>query len=204
MSEPTPYPLKWPLGWPRTREPKKSVFAKRTLIQAYGALHKELLLLGVHREIVSSNVLLRMDGRPRADGHPPYDTGVAVYFWRIGDPRMNVLACDRWQTVQENLRAITLHIEALRAVERYGVGTIERVLEGYALPASSSVERPWWQVLGVSEFATQDEIQAAFREKAREVHPDRGGSTDAMAALNQARDRALAEWEELKRKGIGR
>lgn len=205
MSEPTAYPLEWPLGWLRTREPKASSFSKkRTLAQARDALLKELRRLGCKREIISSNVLLRRDGLPRSDGGQPFDTGVAVYFWLWGEEgTARVLACDRWRKVEENLHAITLHIEALRAVERYGVGTLDRVFEGYrALPADSSIgstHRPWWEVLGVSDCATQEQIQAAFRERAREAHPDHGGSADAMAAVNRARDEGLADCRRPRR-----
>jgi len=34
-------------------------------------------------------------------------------------------------------------------------------------------------------------IEAAYRERAKKAHPDTGGSTDAMAELNRARQEAL-------------
>jgi hypothetical protein len=44
------------------------------------------------------------------------------------------------------------------------------------------------QVIGVSATATPEEIDQAFREKASNAHPDRGGTDAAMAELLQARD----------------
>lgn len=44
------------------------------------------------------------------------------------------------------------------------------------------------RILGVSPFATPDEIEAAFRRQMRKHHPDIGGSEEAASLLNQARD----------------
>lgn len=44
-----------------------------------------------------------------------------------------------------------------------------------------------YDVLGVAQDATQDEIKQAWRRKASEAHPDRdGGDAEAMARINQA------------------
>jgi hypothetical protein len=51
------------------------------------------------------------------------------------------------------------------------------------------------RILGVGRGATEDEIQAAFRRRARETHPDRarGNDTAAFRAAVEARDRLLRE-----------
>lgn len=43
-----------------------------------------------------------------------------------------------------------------------------------------------YETLGVDPAATRDEIQAAYRAKAREHHPDRGGDTETMQRVNRA------------------
>ena len=43
-----------------------------------------------------------------------------------------------------------------------------------------------YHVLGVDASATPDAVQKAFRRKAKECHPDRGGSHDRMVAVNLA------------------
>lgn len=43
-----------------------------------------------------------------------------------------------------------------------------------------------YDVLGVAKNATQNEIKDAFRRRARSLHPDAGGGTEAFQALNHA------------------
>jgi len=129
---------------------------------------------------------LRLDS---GGGQPePVDPGVAVYF-RL-DGRDIALACDRWNRVADNIVALAKHIEAMRGMDRWGVGTARQAFAGYeALPAPEQ----WWQVLGVPASAGIDEINRAWRDRAAAAHPDRGGSDAAMAQLNAARDQGRAE-----------
>jgi hypothetical protein len=115
-----------------------------------------------------------------------------VYFRFKG--RATVLACDRYTRVADNITAMASHIDALRRIDRYGVGTLEQALAGYkALPADSAAD--WRAVFGfaATERITAEQLHQRFRLRARDAHPDRGGSDDAMAHLNRARDFGLAE-----------
>lgn len=97
-----------------------------------------------------------------------------------------ILAC--------NIAAIAAHIEALRAIERYGVGTIEQALAGYrSLPADTAAN--WRAVFGfgVDSTPTLDQLDAAYKKFAKQKHPDVGGTEVEMAHLNRARDYALME-----------
>ncbi|MFC5509339.1 J domain-containing protein [Bosea massiliensis] len=50
----------------------------------------------------------------------------------------------------------------------------------------------WWLVLGVHPHAGRDEVNTVYRKLARKHHPDAGGTVEAMARINAARDQALA------------
>lgn len=190
----TNYPLHWPEGWKRSPSRKQSNFDRnRTLAQARDFLLHELYLLGAPSgSEISSNVRVRGDGLPYSQQPQPDDRGVAVYFKLSG--KDYVLACDRFNRVECNIYAIGKHVEAMRAQERYGVGSIEQSFRGYmALPTTGSVEaRPWYVVLGVPEFATRPQILEAFRRLALAAHPDHGGTAEAMAELIKARDEGMA------------
>jgi hypothetical protein len=115
---------------------------------------------------------------------------VAFYFDL--DRRPHVLACDRWDTVPDNIAAIAAHVEALRGQERWGVADLRQAFAGHvALPAPD----PWWAVLGVARDAPIGVITAAFRALARDAHPDVGGDRAAWDRLNEAVAQARKERE---------
>jgi len=183
------FPLTWPAGWRRTSPGarRRAAFRSRgsnlTVAGAVDRLARELRLLHARDEILSTNVRLGLRGLPLSDGSSPTDTGAAVYFKLKGQPRC--LACDRWDRVADNIAALAQHIDALRRIERYGVGTIEQAFAGYAALPASAVD--WWIVLGIKPDATLAEVEAAFTALAREHHPDRGGRHEDMARLTEAR-----------------
>jgi hypothetical protein len=159
----------------------------RTFQSACEAVLDELRRLGADpaAAVLSTNVGTRQGRLPRSLTAQPADRGVAVYFVLSG--RDQVLACDKWDRVEDNLYAIARHIGALRAQSRYGVGTVEQAFQGYlALPP----KEPWWSVLKVSPDAHHKDIERAYQREARRVHPDHGGSAEAMARLNAAREEA--------------
>ncbi|MCC6525802.1 MAG: J domain-containing protein [Polyangiaceae bacterium] len=49
-----------------------------------------------------------------------------------------------------------------------------------------------WQILGVARDATAEELKRAFRRRALETHPDRGGDAAAFRRVKAAYERALA------------
>lgn len=55
------------------------------------------------------------------------------------------------------------------------------------------------RLLQVSPAASTEDIRAAYRRLAIEMHPDRGGSDARLAALTEARDLLLAQLPENRR-----
>jgi hypothetical protein len=188
-------PLCWPAGWKRTPpyQRRRTAFKERgRTVEMHGAsvrLQGELDRLGARDAILSTNLRLRLDGWPLSNQPTPTDTGAAVYFLLKNQPRC--LACDSYDTVAGNIAALAAHIDALRRIDRYGVGTLDQAFAGYTALPPSSVE--WWLVLGLQRHASIDDVERAFREKARAAHPDVGGSHQAMSMLTEARTAARAE-----------
>ena len=195
---PLAYPLDWPGAQPRTRWSsirRSNYDRERSLYAALAEVQAELRR--VHADagaILSTNVQLRRDGKPYSGMKQPEDRGVALYFRVFGTE--HVLACDGWDRVEDNVWAIATHMAALRALDRTRVGTQEQAFAGYkALPAPDAPQlpaEPWHEVLLVAPDATIDVIDAAYVALARKAHPDAGGSDEAMARLNGARQEARA------------
>lgn len=137
---------------------------------------------------ISSNVTL---GNER-----PADTGVAVWF--IWDGLSVCIAVDRYPKVEDNLQAIHHVIEARRTELRHGgLNIVRATFSGFAALPAPANKRPWREVLdlaGSEGPLTEDVIDARYRRLASLRHPDKpGGSHDAMAELNRARNEAVAE-----------
>lgn len=192
------YPLAWPAGKPRT--PRHKI--ERSRFEPFGRaaevenVRAELQRLGARNIIVSTNMRLRRDGLPYSSDRAPDDQGVAVYFDYASGQKC--FACDRWRTIEENLRAIFKSIEAIRGLERWGSKSfVDAAFTGFsALPApGQQTKRTWRQVLGILHDGPIDRagVDALFRNRARERHPDMGGTAEEMAELNEARAEAYEE-----------
>ena len=218
------YPLKWPAGWPRTPEVRRSPgnqFGNFT--QAPGQTWKsrrpptpaasrdrvreELRKLGASNVTISSNVPVRNDGEwvsGAADRRHP-EPGIAVYFMLKGKPL--VMAQDAYQGLAENLTSLALAIEAMRSLERHGGGTMmQRAFDGFSAlppPAGSKPKRPWWTVLRYSEnpedreLLSAGEVEARYKTLAKKLHPDAGGTAEEFNELTAAKDEALEELKEI-------
>lgn len=217
MNEPeSAYPLSWPQGWPRhtAAQRQRALFSRTTRAIGSSYPRKESLTIAVslgrldaevraftrtgknwridpEAMIVSTNIPVRKgDGLPMSGRPEPTDPGVALYFQFDGKPC--VLACDKWDRVADNIAAIAAHLEAMRGMERWGVGRLAQVFTGYAaLPEPGiRVRGPWWQELGVAADAPWEKIRQNYLSLVQKHHPDRGGDAHVMASINLAYDEA--------------
>src|SRR3546814_19053229 len=81
-------------------------------------------------------------------------------------------ACDRWDTVRDNVRAIGKTIEAIRGIERWGASDMmERAFSAFeALPApGGGVTLSCWSVLGIEPGSSLAELERAYRSEERRV-----------------------------------
>lgn len=187
------YPLQWPQGWTRTTFRRAGDFTC-TLATARDGILKQIRMLGGKHPIISSNLMLKQDGLPYANQRQPNDPGIAVYFELRG--KAMCFACDRFQKVESNMRAIEKTIEALRGIERWGASDMmERAFTGFA--AIEDQRKQWHVVLGVPAHASMDQVRTAYRRARGAMHPDREeGDGELFHAIQQA-------WQEFcKERGI--
>lgn len=187
------YPLHWPEGRPRTPEGERrdSQF-KTTFGQEVQRVMREINLLQTEgaslpltrsdrikfETVISSDLPVRSDGLPRAKAAHPADPGVAVYFDYCGE--QVCFACDKWLHIKDNLRSVTLTIEALRGIRRWGTGDmLRRAFTGFKMLVAESDE--WRSVFGYrsGEAVALPDLTARYRRARSAAHPDRPGGSEA-------------------------
>lgn len=122
---------------------------------------------------------VRLDGQPRADARAYSHQGVEISFnSRFG--RLTY-ATDEFDDWHDNVRAIALSLEALRAVDRYGVSKRGQQYAGWAQLTSGGPDPLRGKALV--------ERAGSLREAQRRHHPDAGGQqrdfVDVMAYAKQ-------------------
>lgn len=201
MKEQSSYPLCWPEGWQRTpaaRRERGCFDGTPDKVRRQLVLEIDRIALGQQSRthtirnyvVISTNMPLRADGEPMAVRAAPQDPGVAVYFKR--KEQQVCFACDKYDQVWKNMRAIQKTIEALRGIERWGSSTLlDRAFTGFtALPEKTGPT--CFEILGISPEASEAAILEAYRTKAKQAHPDHGGSVEAFQSVVAAKDNALA------------
>jgi hypothetical protein len=142
---------------------------------------------------------------PYANASAGGDPGIAVYWIERGNER--VIACDRWNHVDLNMRAIDMSLVAMRGLDRWGAAEmVERAFAGFALPAGPGpttarppAKRPWREVLGgiwptaLDAETTLEIAKGRYRVAIKAAHPDVGGDVAIAAALNVAMAEAESE-----------
>ncbi len=167
-------------------------------------LRYELVRLGADAVVVKlalGDRDIRRDGYPKANARPDHP-GVVVE-WQIGEAwyRRAAEKYDRWQ---DNIRAVALTLEALRAVERWGAVSGEQY-EGFRLEleaASGPASSPEWEaarlIANAGGYEKHEDILlvkddpdfriSCYRRAAKRLHPDAGGDPEEFRKLQEARD----------------
>lgn len=188
-----------PLGpWtrPTTKDRAPSGRFKASWTDTLDLLARETEKLGCRTAIaVRVNVQtgdIRRDGMLRANARVGFP-GVAVSFEsRFGPLTYATDAYDHWQA---NVRAIALSLEALRAVDRYGVSKSGEQYAGWrAIESSTSAgfnsradALKFLRIL-VEDIAGQLPTPELLRRAAKHAHPDQnGGDRSRWDRVDQAR-----------------
>lgn len=199
----------WPRDVPRTdpeerrsdpfprggRRIKKGI-VKRTIDD----LEMEIRQLGVENAVlqldVSSSQVRQRDGLPyqRADVEPP-----VVLSFEGPDGATQTYPCDTYDSWEGNFRAIVKTLQALRSVDRYGVGRGDEQYTGYkGLPSNvddrvgpeeaatillrTAPEARGYEELDhdIDRLLTSEKAAAdALRKAKARAHPDKQGGTHA-------------------------
>ncbi len=194
--------------WPGERTPnhrRKNAQFRSTYAATLDLLEDELRHLGAKEIVIQAPFLLdqiRNDGWPKSSASP-YDVAVVLSF----ETKSGVLAfpCDRFTSFADNVRAIALSLQALRAVDRYGVTRRAEQYSGWKQlpppsdqPFANKTEAAAFlsaQVYGdpgkAARILTDREFrEAAYRSAASRMHPDSpGGSHDLFVVLQAAKKR---------------
>ena len=125
---------------------------------------------------------IRLDGMPRADARPFNHPGVEISF----DSKFGRLtyATDQFTDWQDNVRAIALSLEALRAVDRYGVSKRGQQYAGWAQLTAGAPDPERGRVLV--------EHAGSLAKAMFQYHPDHGGDQRDMVDVLAFRDREKA------------
>lgn len=194
MSAPDKYPLAWPDNLPRSAKTRKSQF-KTSLSGALNNVRKSLEMFAKDTGVAVEEIVLSSNVGGLDEGQPD-DPGVAAWFSWDGEQRC--IAVDLYPKVESNLQAIHHILEARRTELRHGgLNIVRQTFRSFvALPSPNSARAMGWrQVLGfkASDKPSIEEVDKAYRRAAASAHPDKGGSTEAMARVNQARAEAREE-----------
>ena len=121
------------------------------------------------------------------------DPGVVVRFNK--DDEDMAAACDRWDNPRDNAQDLYHYLNETRKQKLRGTVTAESEYEKLRLPSGDedveAADPPPYAVLGVDRDASEEEIEKAFRERAKETHSDTGGDSEAFKSVKNARDALL-------------
>lgn len=143
---------------------------------------------------------LRINGELRSGARPQSPAVAIAIDSKASGPLLFV--CGEYVDWRDNVRAIAKTLEALRAIDRYGVTKAAEQYRGFgALPpgtpmpaakmsldeAETMLRRYWHGAVSESR-----DWELLYRRGAKELHPDVGGDPAAFRKLTEARDLLLA------------
>jgi hypothetical protein len=219
---------RWPYAKPGNRRATFKANYSKTLAQLRAELHRA----GARNVVIQSGHRgedIRFDGLPRVNARVPRFPGVCLIFekWKpigrnnaegqpLGVYETLEFPCTTFDRWEDNLRAIVLTLDALRAVARYGVsgtgaeeaGKTEEAKQysGFARRklANEGARHDGRQEMTPEAAASilaacaeggwtvqsvlsgRAEMESCFKAAAKKSHPDAGGTENSFVAVSQA------------------
>lgn len=176
-----------PFASPKPGDGGKMSPFSASLTKTLTLLSREMEMLGAKGIVIELDVEerdIRIDGYPRANARV-LSSAIAVTFEsRHGPLRYATNEYHHWE---DNLRAVALAMQALRAVDRYGVSKRGEQYQGWkALPMSTDP---------ADAIQTEEQARAVIEEFGGDVraavmatHPDRGGDETDFRRVTKARE----------------
>ncbi|MFC7047266.1 J domain-containing protein [Halobacteriaceae archaeon GCM10025711] len=194
----------WPAGFDRTPSGERKSYPHGFRVsqrRAFENILTELQRLGAEQVKIESGAehQKRNPNLPYADATAEDDPAVVVYFTKANEDY--AVPCDRWDNVRDNAQAIAKYLNAKRALDRYGVETIESEFSTQALPPGDEEATPMGsgqptrkaphEVLHVAPDADADVVKAAARSLKKQHHPDQGGDVEQFKRVVNAEKELL-------------
>jgi hypothetical protein len=178
----------WQGEFTPARERRSRYTFKAPWSDTLSLLNTELIKLGAHEVVIEADFResdIRLDGLPRANARVPEFPGVRVAFESKHGPLVyQTDTCASWQ---HNVRSIALGLEALRAVDRYGITSRAEQYTGFKAigsgPDTTGITAEDARALLVAWAGREDERwplmpddqKKLVRQARSNAHPDRHG-----------------------------
>jgi hypothetical protein len=190
---------RWPIAptKARARAPFRSTYTQTLKLLEYELF--KLNAKSVYIQAFYGENQIRNDGWPYSNAQPS-QPGIILSFRSKDTPLL--FPCDRYVSIDDNLRAIALSLQALRAVDRYGVTRrseqyagwkqIEapKPADGFSGPKDAAIFIVTQQDNAVpADYIIENAAlrQEVYRRAARRLHPDAPtGNHDLFVRLQQA------------------
>lgn len=143
---------------------------------------------------------LRLDGTIRARARAASPAVIVSFSTPAG---ALMFRCDRYTAAhygqpddwQQNVRAIALTLQALRAVDRYGATSSGEQYAGWRQLATTPAAHPdpWQTLTALAGADVANDRASIIRRARRNAHPDNGGSHELWLQFTAAYDALEAE-----------
>lgn len=189
-----------PGGWEGPHTPNDQRRSRQTFKAGWAdtmnLLDRELWYLGAENFVIEADFReqdIRLDGLPKANARQPDFPGIRLAFDSDHGPLIyQTDTCVYWQ---HNVRSIALGLEALRAVDRYGITHRAEQYTGFKAIAApvqlfNTVDDAvnWLVDPDTIGFvgARGVELPKVLKIVARRYHPDNGGDPQMWAKYDKA------------------